>query len=550
MEARIGVFLCNCGASMGNIDFDTAADAVARMSGIACVNTAPDLCLASGRDRMVSWIKENSLDRVVVAACSPEFKEHVFQRALEAAGLNHQLLSMANIREQCAWAHEGDVTAKAVELTKMAISRARLLQSLDVEEFPVERGVLVIGGGFSAMSAGLRLALAGLPTTLLVEAAALADDSQEFEGLCGLDMASLVAAVEADESIEVLTSARVVTIEGTVGDFAATIFSQGRVVSRRYGAILLATRCRTELALDSALGFGMSSEGISRMNIVSQEQLVERLNNPSLGMKPAAVACMFGFADESSRFAVLATLNNALAAKRAWGSEVYVLCKDVKVDSDGAERLYREARDCGVVFVKCPTAPRIASDNGRMVVEARDVLLGEDIVIVCDLVVAEELLLPAGLTATLGSLLNVRLDSRGFYQDENVHLYPVGSERKAVFFVGECRGQSDIGRVLSDISSAVISIQELLSSGKMVVEIRTVEADPDKCVACLTCIRVCPHDAIRLAAMNGGKERARISDLACDACGICAAICPAKAIEFQGYSDDQILAQIEAIGAG
>ena len=79
------------------------------------------------------------------------------------------------------------------------------------------------------------------------------------------------------------------------------------------------------------------------------------------------------------------------------------------------------------------------------------------------------------------------------------------------------------------------------------MELEKVKADPQKCVAYLTCIRVCPHGAIQLVRVDGSKEVAEISDLACDACGICAAICPAKAIKFQGYRDEEILAQIEAI---
>jgi heterodisulfide reductase subunit A len=93
-----------------------------------------------------------------------------------------------------------------------------------------------------------------------------------------------------------------------------------------------------------------------------------------------------------------------------------------------------------------------------------------------------------------------------------------------------------------------MNVRELLSLGKAMVDVERVKADPQKCVACLTCIRVCPHGAIQLVRADNSKEVAGISDLACYACGVCAAICPAKAIKFQGYRDEEILAQIEAIG--
>jgi heterodisulfide reductase subunit A2 len=539
METKIGVFLCNCGEAIKNIDFDAAVKKIAKFPGVTCVNLSSDLCLEEGRKKMISCIREGNLDRVVVAACSPEFHEHAFGGVLEKAGLNGRLLSMANIREQCSWAHDGDVTGKAVELVKMAVNRVRLLQAVETKELPVNNEVLVVGGGFSAINTALQLSRVGLRTTVLEKEAALGTGTEEPEGLCGFDTSSMVSAVEADKNIKVLTSARVMEVDGKIGDFSVRIRQGGGEILHKYGAIVLATGHQTELALDC--------EPKPGLNIVSQEEFCRMLGNPSLGTEPKTIGFIFDFCDENSRSPTLATLNNALAAKRRWGSEVYVFYKSVKVDSEGAEILYQEARDCGVVFLKSEVPPRIAVDNGHVKIKAKDVFLGEDIILVCDVLVAEELHLPTEETGNLSSLLNIRRDSRGFCQEENVHLYPVASEKKGIFFVGGCRGDLDLARVLTDISSVVMNVYELLSSGRILVEAEKVRADPQKCVACLTCIRVCPHGAIQLVRVNGGKEVAGISDVACYACGICAAICPAKAINFQGYRDEEILAQIEAI---
>jgi len=539
METKIGVFLCNCGAAIKNIDFDAVAEEVAKSPGIACVNLSSDLCLEEGRKKMLSRIKEGNIERVVVAGCSPEFSEHIFREILEESGVNGNLLSMANIREQCSWAHEGDVTEKAVELVKMAVNRVRLLQPVEKKELAVNKEVLVVGGGFSAISAALQLSRIGLRTTLLEEEAVLGDRPGKLESFYGVDPGAAIGAVEGDRNIEILTSAEMTALEGKIGDFKVGIRREGQEVLRKYGAIVLATEYETELALDSGMKSGP--------NIVSQEQLSNMLSDPRLKTKPKSVGFVFDFCDENSRFSTLATLHNALEAKKNWDSEVYVFYKSLKVDSRGVETLYKEARDCGVVFLKSEVAPRISVENGQVKIEARDIFLGEDITLTCDLLVAEELRRPVEGSERLSSLLSVRRDSRGFFQDENVHLYPVGSERKGIFFIGGCRGDLDLGRVLADISSVVVNVHELLSSGKALVDVERVRADPQKCVACLTCIRVCPHGAIQLVRSDDSKEVAGISDLACYACGICAAICPAKAIIFKGYGDDEILAQIEAV---
>ncbi|MGB5924986.1 MAG: hydrogenase iron-sulfur subunit [Dehalococcoidia bacterium] len=548
METKIGVFLCNCGGAIKNIDFDAAVKKLAEFPGVSCVNLSSNLCLEDGKKKMISCIKEENIEKVVVAACSPEFQEHIFREVLEKAGLNGYLFSMANIREQCSWAHEGDVTGKALELVKMAVNRVRSLQPVEKKELPVNKEVLVVGGGFSATNATLQLSRVGLRATLLEKEAALGSGTKELESFYGFDPSSMISAVAVDKNIEVLTSAQITAVEGKIGDFRVEIRKDGEEVSRKYGAIILATGYQTKLALDSGPKLRTEGEAIAGSNIVSQEQLSNMLRDSGLETEPRSIGFMFDFSDENSRFPTLATLYNALEAKKKWGSEVYVFYKSVKVDSEGVEKLYQEARDCGVVFLKSDMPPRISVENGRVKIEAKDVFIGEDITLACDVLVAEELYLPAEGAETLSSLLNIRRDSTGFLQDENVHLYPVGSERKGIFFVGGCRGDLDLGRVLADISSAVMNVHELLSSGKTLVDLERVKADPQKCVACLTCIRVCPHGAIQLVRPDNSKEVAGISDLACYACGICAAICPAKAIKFQGYRDEEILAQIEAIG--
>jgi heterodisulfide reductase subunit A-like polyferredoxin/coenzyme F420-reducing hydrogenase delta subunit len=539
METGIGVFLCNCGAAIKNIDFDAVAKKVADFPGVVCVKLSSDLCLEEGRKKMLSWIKEENIERVVVAACSPEFSEHIFREVLEKGGLNDSLLSMANIREQCSWAHEEDVTEKAVELVKMAVNRVRLLQPVEKKELAVNKEVLVVGGGFSAISAALQLSRIGLRTTILEEEAVLGDALGRLERFYGFDTSSMISAAEEDRNIEILTSAQMTALEGNIGDFRVGIRRDREEVFRKYGAVVLATEYKTELALNS----GMKASP----NIVSQEQLSNILRDPRLETKPRSVAFVFDFSNENSRSATVATLHNAPEVKKNWGSEVYVFYRSVKVDSEGVERLYQEARDCGVVFLKCDIPPRITAENGQVKIEARDVFLGEDVALICDVLVAEELYLPVGSTGELSSLLNIRRDSKGFFQDENVHLYPVGSERKGIYVIGGCRGDLDLGRVLADVSSVVMNIHGLLASGEAMIDVERVKADPQKCVACLTCIRVCPHGAIRLVRSDNSKEVAGISDVACYACGICAAICPAKAIRFKGFGDDEIFAQIEAV---
>jgi heterodisulfide reductase subunit A len=548
MEVKIGVFLCDCGRSLKNIDFPKISGDLEKLEDVAFVDISHNLCLEEGEKAMASRILAENINRVVIAACSLELCEHIFTGLLERLRLNPNLLSLANIREQCSWAHEGDVTGKALELIRMAINKARLLQPVERTMVPVNKEVLVVGGGFSGMKSALELSQLGIRTTMMERELAFGGKLKELEGFYGLEtspkemLSSMTKAIEGDENIEVLTSAEVARVQGEVGDFAVRIRRGGKEISRSFGAIIFATGYKTEIvAQDFELKPGV--------NIISQLELVEMLRAPEkLERRPETIGFVLDVSDENSRLPTLSTLNNALAVKEELGSEVYVFCRNLKVDSEGTEKLYREARNRGVMFLKFDESPQIYGEDGRVKVKAKDVLLGGEVTLLCDFLVAEEKTLPPEGTKALSSMLNIGTDFQGFYQDENVHLFPVESARKGMFFVGGCRGNLAISRALTDIASAVMSIHELLSLGEAMVEVEKVKADSQKCRACLTCIRVCPHEAIRLVRVDTEKWTAKIYDLACDGCGVCAAICPANAIKFEGYSDEQILAEVEAIG--
>lgn len=539
MEAKTGVFLCDCGRSLKNIDFTLLRGRVARLPGVVFIDLRSDLCLKEGLEALSAAValQREGIDRVVIAACSPLARGETLRNALEEAGLAPNLIAWANLREQCSWAHDGDVTPKALSLIEMALGKARLLQPLKKAQIPVEQKVLIIGGGFSGLKAALELSRLGMGATLVEKGPQLGGRLREIESLYAGQaspgaMVSSLAQCALESGIEALTSAEVIGVEGTAGDFRVEIERDGERLRRTFGAIILAPGYEAEALPGAELKSKNIIPSSDFFKVLSQEQ------------PPTRLAFILDVSDEHSRLPTLSALNNALMAKERLGSEVYVFAKNLKVDTEGAEKLYREARDKGVVFLKFEGKPRVVCDDGRVRIEARDVLLGEEVALDCDLLVMEEKALPA---AKLASTLNLGTDPRGFYQEVNPHLFPIFSGRKGVYLVGSCRADLDFDRAAMDAAGAALEAYKLLSQGE--VEVDRVRVDPDKCRVCLTCVRVCPHGAIGVVHAKPEKESARIYDLACDACGMCVAICPAKAIGYEGYDDDQILAEIEAVGA-
>lgn len=170
-ELRIGVYVCHCGSNIaGVIDPTVLADYAARLPGVVHATDTLYACADSGQNLIKKDIKEHNLNRVVVSACSPKMHEPTFRAVVAEAGLNPFLMEMANIREQCTWAHGHDpegALAKAKALAAAAVAKASFLTPLDMIKVPVTKRAMVIGAGVAGISAALDLGDQGIETILV-----------------------------------------------------------------------------------------------------------------------------------------------------------------------------------------------------------------------------------------------------------------------------------------------------------------------------------------------------------------------------------------------
>jgi heterodisulfide reductase subunit A len=170
-DLRIGVYVCHCGSNIaGVIDPTVLADYAARLPGVVHATDTLYACADSGQNLIKEDIKEHNLNRVVVSACSPKMHEPTFRAVVAEAGLNPFLMEMANIREQCTWAHGHDpegALAKAKALTAAAVAKASFLIPLDMIKVPVTKRAMVIGAGVAGISAALDLGDQGIETILV-----------------------------------------------------------------------------------------------------------------------------------------------------------------------------------------------------------------------------------------------------------------------------------------------------------------------------------------------------------------------------------------------
>ena len=170
-DLRIGVFICHCGTNIaGVINPAEVAEWASHLPGVVHATEALYACADSGQSLIKESIKKYNLNRVVVSACSVRMHENTFRGAVKEAGLNPFLMEMANIREQCTWAHGHDkpgALKKAKDLTAAAVAKVRFLAPLEFIKVPVTKRAMVVGGGVAGISAALDLADQGIETILV-----------------------------------------------------------------------------------------------------------------------------------------------------------------------------------------------------------------------------------------------------------------------------------------------------------------------------------------------------------------------------------------------
>jgi len=237
---RVGVFVCQCGSAIASvIDVNELTSYVKNLPNVAYAVQMDYPCSRQGQDEIIAAIKDNKLDRVVVAGCSPRLYEQTFQRCVSQADLNPWLFEMANIREFASYCHKNtpkEATEKAKDIVRMAVSKASLLEPLKPIELPITKKVMVIGGGIAGINAALDLADMGFKTyvvektetiggymALLDKTFPTLDCSICIEGPKMVD-------VGRHPNIEIISYADVLKVDGNVGNFKVKIRKNPRYV--------------------------------------------------------------------------------------------------------------------------------------------------------------------------------------------------------------------------------------------------------------------------------------------------------------------------------
>jgi len=241
-DVRIGVYVCHCGLNIaGSVDCKAVAEFAGALPHVVVAKDNRYTCSDQGQELIKKDIKEQKLNRVVVASCSPRLHEPTFRRVCEEAGLNPYLFEMANIREHCSWVHlyeKEEGTQKAKDLVRMAVAKASLLEPQEEIVVSITQKALVIGGGVAGIQAALDLADTGYKVYLVEKEPSIGGRMAQIDktfptmdcSICIL--APKMSDVGRHPNIDLLTNSEVQEVKGYIGNFKVKVSKKPRYVTK------------------------------------------------------------------------------------------------------------------------------------------------------------------------------------------------------------------------------------------------------------------------------------------------------------------------------
>ncbi len=594
MKQQLGVFLCTCD---GKIDQKVQVDAfqyVMRSNeNVALVKPVPRICLPDGIQELQQAIRENHLDRVLVAACPARLQERSLREACVAVGINPNHFALVDWREGCASAHSESkqiVTGKAIDLIQMGVARVSNASPTKPVIAPIKQNVLVVGGGIAGMTAARTLADRGIKVTLVESAAELGGQLRGIS-LNGASDAfhSTRDAVNAHPNIQVLFNSRVASVSGSVGNYqieisSADISTQPVVASEARGkqtplprpplgkVVDPATPSGGRDGVGSAFGAVVVATGAQEFSdaalyrydgrrVVTLSEFEEQLANPqsAISNQPSAIVFLLcaGSRDEHisycSNVCCLNALDQAIRFKRAHPeSKVAILFRDLYLLGDEMnEEIVRDARRAGIEFIRF--SPKQPPHVSKDAVEVCDELTNATRRIEYDRVVLATALVPRDDAGMLARLLKLDRDDDGFFVDPHQRLRPEDQIDRGIFMCGSAHRPVDVDTAILQGMTAAARAARFVQWGEVRHGGASAWVDSQICTGCAQCVETCAANAIRMTSPaasllpgEGNTSRSVIDPFLCLECGNCVVECPSKAIDIPSASDAQIFAQIQA----
>ncbi len=346
---------------------------------------------------------------------------------------------------------------------------------------------------------------------------------------------------------------------------------QDTFVEEQYGAIVVATGFNPiELKKYDEFAYSQSPDVITSLEF-------ERITNaagptggvllrPSDGEHPhkiVFVQCVGSREDGNgcgktycSKICCMYTAKHAMLTREKYpDTEVYVFYIDVRTPGKNFDEFYRRAvEEYGVHYIKGMVG-KVSPENGKLMVRASDLIEGKQMTIDADLVVLAAAIEPDKSARPLATMLTASMDTNDFFTEAHPKLRPVESPTAGIFLSGCCQGPKDIPETVAQASACAAKVIGLLAKDTLTCNACVAHSNEMLCNGCSSCEKVCPYGAItyeekefRMPDRTTKVRRvASVNPAVCQGCGACTVACPSGAMDLHGFSNRQIMAEVDAI---
>ena len=346
---------------------------------------------------------------------------------------------------------------------------------------------------------------------------------------------------------------------------------QDQLVEENYGAIVVATGYNPisvekfdEYAYSQSPDVVTSLEFERLMNAAGPT--AGTLLRPSDGTHPKTlvfVQCVGSRCDGDgrgkpycSKICCMYTAKHAMLCREKYpDTEVYVFYIDVRTPGKNFDEFYRRAvEEYGVHYIKGQVG-KVVPEDGKLKVQASDLIANEQLHIDADMVILAAAIEPDKSARPLATMLTASMDTNDFFTEAHPKLRPVESPTAGIFLSGVCQGPKDIPETVAQASAAASKVLGLLNKDHLTCNPCVAQPDEMMCNGCSSCEKVCPYGAITYEDKEfRGPNRttlirrvACVNPAVCQGCGACTVACPSGAMDLKGFSNKQIMAEVDAI---
>jgi coenzyme F420-reducing hydrogenase delta subunit/NAD-dependent dihydropyrimidine dehydrogenase PreA subunit len=550
-EAKIGVFLCECGGKISSrIDLPAVRELL-QFEPWAHLEISPYPCTAPGLEAMRAQVQEKGLDRILVGGCSPRAMKKKFAAALAPVGIEAYQVEMVNLKDHVAAVHDGapkELARKAAALLAGGLAGLRLLEPYQPVSVPFQGPVLITGGGISGFAAARELARKGMESLLFSPAQNLDQvldqlprtfpGSQVFSG----ELTELLKEVFASPLVKVLPDQPVEYVVGHVGDYRIGLRQPDGTETEVKGSALI-------LALDREFvpgDYGYIGGGERVCDLL---ELEERLAQGEI--EPGKVVFWVNSAAHgkaAQEFTAVAAWRDSLVLARnhPQTKPTVLYPANITLPLTGAD--LAEARQCGVGFQSYAPEVHPVVQSGYLTYFSPQDHLEHELQwdnLVVSMVPGE----PAARTQELLRWLPVYSENGGRLRKKQLKLKPEQVADETIFLTGSASELRDLNEVLSQGKKAargVLQLREKAQRGALVSPV-VVTIDQDLCQGCGLCEEICPCGGVEHVKPGAGPVPRHADIHLCSGGGTCAATCPYEAVKMLNNTAQQLEARIKGV---